>query len=75
LVQELCSEHSGCKADIENLKSSDKKQWDHITTIENALPKLVPVWVTVALTCMGAVTGAAVGIAAMVIKFSGKAGA
>lgn len=69
---ELCREHSGIKADIDNLKQSDKDQWEHITAIETALPKLVPVWITIVLTVMGAITGSALTFAAMMFKFAGK---
>ena len=69
---EFCIEHSGVKADIDNLKRSENQQWEHIKMIESALPKLVPVWATIAFTVMGALTGSALTFAAMMAKFSGK---
>jgi hypothetical protein len=69
---ELCSEHSGIKADIENLKNSEKDQWTHITAIETALPRLVPIWITIVLTVMGALTGSSLTFAAMMLKFANK---
>ena len=70
---EKCELHSGFEEAIENIKKSDATQWEHITAIENALPKLMPLWVTVILMVMSGITGSAFTVAAMVIKFYSKA--
>lgn len=70
-MDEYCKEHSGCMAKIESLQHGETEQWEHINKIEAALPKLVPVWVTIALTVMGAVTGSALTFAGMMFKFAG----
>jgi len=71
---EKCDAHSGFDEAIENLKKSDKEQWNHIDIIEAALPKLVPIWVTVVLMLSSAITASALTFAGMIIKFSGKTG-
>lgn len=68
---EECKAHSGLKADVENLKKSDSDQWLHITAIETALPKLLPVWVTIVLMVMSGLTASALTFAGMWMKFSG----
>ena len=69
---EKCEAHSGLNEAIENLKKSDEEQWDHINKIEEVLPKLLPLWVTVVLMIMSGLTGSALTFAGMIIKFSGK---
>ena len=69
---EKCEAHSGFDEAIKNLRKSDVDQWKHIDAIEARLPKLVPVWVTIILMVMSAVTGSALTVAVMFIKFSGK---
>jgi hypothetical protein len=68
----FCIGHSGVAESIINLKKSDVEQWEHITKIEAILPKLVPVWVTIILMVMSALTGSALTFAGMIFKFTGK---
>jgi len=56
---------------IEQLKKSDDEQWEHINGLEKALHRLVPVWTTVVLMVMSAMTGSALTFAGMIIKFTG----
>ena len=72
MTETLCSGHSGHVEAIKTLQASDKDQWTHINKIEAALPKLVPVWVTVVLMVMSAVTASALTFAGMWMKFSGQ---
>lgn len=69
---DYCDAHSGFEKAINNLEKSDVDQWKHIEAIEARLPKLVPVWVTIILMVMSAVSGSALTIAVMFIKFAGK---
>ena len=69
---EKCEAHSGFGQAIKNLEKSDVDQWAHINAIEARLPKLVPVWVTVILMVMSAVSGSALTVAVMFIKFAAK---
>ncbi len=57
---------------ISQLKQSDTDQWEHITGLEKALTKLVPVWTTVVLMALSAITGSALTFAGMIIKFAGN---
>ena len=57
---------------IESLEKSDVDQWSHITSVENALRSLVPIWVTIVLTSAGFITGSALTFAGMIIKFAGN---
>lgn len=68
----FCSEHSGFVESLKNLKISDEKQWTVIDKIEAALPKLVPVWVTIILMVMSGLTGSALTFAGMIMKFTEK---
>ncbi len=54
--------------EIINLKASDTDQWDHITRLEKALSRLVPVWTTVVLMAMSAMTASALTFAAMILR-------
>jgi len=69
---EKCEEHSGCLQAISNLQISGRDLWSHVNAIEAALPKLVPIWVTITLTIMGALTGSALTFAGMISKFTGN---
>ncbi len=40
-MADLCHEHSGCVKDIENLKWSDGKQWEELTSIRNRTDKIL----------------------------------
>lgn len=70
-MDEFCKAHSGVIADLDNLKSDGIEQWRHINSIEDRLPKLVPIWVTIVLTVMGALTGSALTFAGMMLRFTG----
>lgn len=59
------------ETEINNLKTSDNEQWDAINEIRRFMHKLVPVWVTVVLMVMSAVTASALTFAGMLIKISG----
>jgi len=61
-MDEKCDEHSGCVSEIENLKASDKLQWEAINKIQNRLP----VWATLLLTVMGGVVGWALTYASLI---------
>ena len=37
MKKEHCQDHSGCVAEIENLKASDKEQWVCINYIKNRI--------------------------------------
>ena len=56
---------------IETLEKNEVDQWEHITRLESALTKLVPIWVTAVLTTSGFITGSALTFAGMIIKFAG----
>ena len=64
-----CDVHS---TEIERLQKDTEDQWAHINGIESALRKLVPVWVTAVMTLMGTLTGSALTVAVMMVKFAGK---
>jgi hypothetical protein len=75
----VCQFHSGIEKSIislektdENLKQTDDLQWDEINGLKKALTRLVPVWTTVVLMAMSALTASALTFAGMVIKFSGQ---
>lgn len=48
---ELCHEHSGCVTDIENLKDSNSKLWDEISTVRNKVDTIM-VRLNVILGCI-----------------------
>ncbi len=56
--------------EVGNLKDSDDSQWSEIKGIREFMRKLVPVWVTVVLMVMSAVTGSALTFAGMLIRMS-----
>lgn len=64
-----CDVHS---VQIGQLQKSDDDQWKHINKFQDALRKLIPVWVTVVLMASSFITGSALTFAGMIIKFSGK---
>ena len=67
------SENDALQTDqIAQLRKSDDEQWEHINKVENALRKLVPIWTTVVLMAMSALTGSALTFAGMIIKFAGS---
>ena len=69
---EKCEEHSGLEKSIENLEKSDKDQWEEINGLKKALTRLVPVWTTIVLMAMSALTGSALTFAGMIIRFTGQ---
>jgi len=58
---------------VDNLKDSDSNQWSAIDKLKEKfdllMRKWVPVWMTLMLTGMGAITGSALTFAAMILKF------
>lgn len=54
------------------LEKSDGEQWDAINELRRFMQKLVPVWTTVVLMAMSAVTASALTFAGMVFKFAGE---
>jgi len=57
---------------IKRLEKSDDEQWDAINELRRFMQKLVPVWTTVVLMAMSAVTASALTFAGMVINFAGS---
>lgn len=53
---------------IITLEKSDTNQWVEINKLREFMRKLVPVWTTVVLMVMSAVTGSALTFAGMIIK-------
>lgn len=41
MTNDVCHEHSGCVTDIENLKSSDSKQWKEISDMRNKVDAIM----------------------------------
>jgi hypothetical protein len=68
-MDEKCAVHN---EQIKQLQNSDTDQWDHINKIEAALHKLIPVWLTILMMVMSALTGSALTFAGMIIKFAGS---
>ncbi len=64
-MPEDCAVH---EEQIKHLEKSDEDQWDHITGLETALRKLVPIWTTVVLMTMSAITGSALTFAGMILR-------
>ncbi len=58
------------ETEVGNLKESDSGQWAEINKIREFMRKLVPVWVTVVLMAMSAVTGSALTFAAMIVRMN-----
>ena len=54
---------------IITLKKSDKEQWDAINELRRFMHKFVPIWTTVILMAMSAVTASALTFAGMILKF------
>lgn len=60
------------ETEISTLQQSDNKQWTAIEDLRQFMRKLVPVWTTIVLMVMSAVTGSALTFAGMIIKFTGS---
>lgn len=60
------------ETEVDNLKGSDTSQWAEINKIREFMRKLIPVWVTVVLMVMSAITGSALTFAGMLVKMSGR---
>lgn len=60
------------ETEINTLIKSDDEQWTAINQIREFMRKLVPIWVTVTLMVMSAITGSALTFAGMIIKFAGS---
>lgn len=60
------------ETEVDNLKDSDSGQWAEINKIREFMRKLVPIWVTVVLMVMSAITGSALTFAGMLTRLNGK---
>ncbi len=60
------------ETEVETLKKSDNDQWSAINEIRQYMRKLIPVWVTLVLMAMSAVTASALTFAGMAIRMVGK---
>ncbi len=60
------------ETEVETLKKSDDDQWNAINEIRQYMRKLIPVWVTLVLMAMSAVTASALTFAGMAIRMVGK---
>ena len=60
------------ETEVDNLKKSDDDQWTAISDLRKFMQKLVPVWTTIVLMVMSAVTASALTFAGMLIKMAGK---
>lgn len=56
---------------IKQLEKDTDEQWTHINDVEKSLRKLVPIWTTIVLMVMSAVTGSALTFAGMIVRFVG----
>ena len=61
-----CADHSGCTADIKNLKEETKDQWVVIREIE----KRPPVWATSVISVLSFFLGCALTYAGLMTKFT-----
>ena len=57
---------------LDRLRLDTDEQWVHINKIEDALRKLVPVWIAIVLMVMSGLTGSALTFAGMIMKFAGS---
>ncbi len=60
------------ETEIDTLKHSDSNQWDSINDLQRFMRKLVPVWTTIVLMAMSAITASALTFAGMMIKMAGN---
>ena len=60
------------ESEVIRLKQDTTDQWKAIEDLRQFMRKLVPVWVTVVISVLTFITGSALTIAIMVIKFAGK---
>ena len=60
------------ETEINTLKKSDNNQWGAIEDLRQFMRKLVPVWTTIVLMTMSAITASALTFAGMLIKMAGK---
>lgn len=60
------------ETEVNNLKDSDKDQWDAINELRRFMHKLVPVWTVIVLMTASSITASALTFAAMMIRMSGK---
>ena len=68
-IEQNCAVH---EEQITQLRKSNDDQWEHINGLEKAFRNFVPIWTTVVLTVMGALTGSALTFAGMMVKFAGR---
>ena len=58
------------ETEVGTLQESDRDQWGAINDLRKFMQKLVPIWTTVVLMCMSAVTASALTFAGMLIKMN-----
>ena len=63
-MTEKCDEHSGCVAEIANLKQSDEKQWQAIKKIQNR----PPIWATAVISLLTFLLGCSLTYAGLVSR-------
>jgi hypothetical protein len=59
-----CPAHSGVCNEVENLKRTDKDQWDAINELRNRLP----VWATLVISILTGLLGFVLGIATILAR-------
>ena len=60
------------ETEVDNLKKSEDDQWTAISDLRKFMQRLVPIWTTIVLMVMSAVTASALTFAGMLIKMAGK---
>lgn len=60
------------ETEIHTLKDSDHEQWQAIKDLQQFMRKLVPVWTTIVLMAMSAITASALTFAGMLIRMNSK---
>jgi len=53
---------------IDNIETTNSQQWDAINELRQFMHKLIPVWVTVVLMAMSAITASALTFAGLISK-------
>jgi NO-binding membrane sensor protein with MHYT domain len=66
IATEFCSLHSGTVARLDNLETSDEKQWDAIARLQNRLP----VWATLLISMLTFALGVTISYASFAIQLA-----
>jgi len=69
MTNENCAVHENR---LETLERSDEDQWTQINQLRDKIGKLVPIWTTIVLMAMSAMTASALTFAGMMITFADK---